>query len=264
MTLKFSSLASSSSGNCQYIETNNVRILVDAGLSGKRIENALSSIDVSPSSIDYILVTHEHSDHIKGVGVLSRRYDLPVYANKNTWEGMMKSIGKIKEENINIFETNNDFELKDLGIMPYKTFHDSNESVGYSFYYKNKKISLLTDTGKIDDTIIKQISNSNLLMIESNHDVEMLKLGSYPYYLKKRILGDYGHLSNELAGQLITNVIKGNNETVLLAHLSKENNFPELAYQTVLNILNENGLDVSQDLNLELTFRDKTTKLYTL
>lgn len=262
--MKFSSLASSSSGNCQYIETNNVRILVDAGLSGKRIENALLSIDVEPSSIDYILVTHEHSDHIKGVGIMSRRYNIPVYANNKTWDYMLKSIGKMKEENIRTFETGKDFELKDLGIMPFKTFHDSNESVGYSFYYKNKKLSILTDTGKTDDEIIKQISGSDLLMIESNHDIEMLKLGSYPWYLKKRILGDYGHLSNELAGNLITDVVKGNNETVLLAHLSKENNFPELAYQTVLNILVEKGLDVNKDLNLDLTFRDKPTKLYSL
>lgn len=264
MSIKFSSLASSSSGNCQYIETNNIRILVDAGLSGKRIENALLSIDVEPSSIDYILVTHEHSDHIKGVGIMSRRYDIPVYANQKTWDYMLKSIGKMKEENIRTFETGKDFELRDIGIMPFKTFHDSNESVGYSFYYKNKKLSILTDTGKTDDEIIKQISGSDLLMIESNHDIEMLKIGSYPWYLKKRILGDYGHLSNELAGNLITDVVKGNNETVLLAHLSKENNFPELAYQTVLNILVEKGLDVNKDLNLDLTFRDKPTKLYSL
>jgi len=133
MTLKFCSLASSSSGNSQYIETENVKILVDAGLSGKQIESTLKSIGVDAKDINYILVTHEHKDHIKGVGILSRRYDIPILANVKTWEGMKDHIGKVKEENIITFDTGKDFELKDLGIKPFNIYHDSNEAVGYNF-----------------------------------------------------------------------------------------------------------------------------------
>lgn len=264
MSFRFCSLASSSSGNCQYVETEKTKILVDAGLSGKQIEKALNSIGINASDIDYILVTHEHKDHIKGVGILSRRYNIPILANSKTWEGMKEHIGKVSKENIRVFDTGKEFELKDLGIKTFSIFHDANEPIGFSFYYKNKKISLLTDTGTIDDKIKDNIKDSELLMIESNHDIEMLKVGSYPFFLKKRILSDFGHLSNELAGKLITDVVKGNNETVLLAHLSSENNFPELAYQTVTNIITDSGLKVNKDINLELTFKNNPTKVYNL
>lgn len=262
MSFKFCSLSSGSSGNCQYIETNNMRILVDAGLSGKKTQELLASIDVDPTSIDCILVTHEHMDHVKGAGILSRRFDIPIYANKSTWESMECDLGKLKNENIKIFETGSDFELGDLGVLPFKISHDCSEPVGYSFYNKNKKISVVTDTGCIDNDIKKTITNSNLLMIESNHDSEMLRMGSYPWFLKKRVSGEFGHLSNEDAGNLIAEVLSGKNENILLGHLSRENNFPELAHQTVANILNDKGIDISCDVSLDLTFRDKTTKVY--
>jgi len=262
MTIKFCSLASGSSGNCQYIETDKVKILIDAGLSGKKIQNALISIDVDPSTINYIFVTHEHKDHTSGIGILSRRYNLPIYANTNTWENMMKDIGEVKESNILTFNSDVEFELGDLGILPFRISHDAKEPVGYCFYHKKTKLSLLTDTGYASEDVKKRIRNSNLLMIESNHDTEMLKMGKYPWFLKKRILGEYGHLSNEDAGKLLVEVLAGNNENILLAHLSKENNFPELAYQTVANIINEVGIDISKDISLELTYRDKPTRVY--
>src|SRR5690554_4787402 len=131
MSIKFCSLSSGSSGNCQYIETDNTRILIDSGFSGKRVEELLSSIDVSPDTIDAILVTHEHIDHVKGVGVLSRRYDFPIFANANTWVGMEKTIGKIKEKNIKVFISEEYFEIKDITIYPINIFHDAQEPVGY-------------------------------------------------------------------------------------------------------------------------------------
>ncbi|AFS79821.1 metallo-beta-lactamase family protein [Gottschalkia acidurici 9a] len=264
MTIKFCSLASGSSGNCQYIETEKIRVLVDVGLSGKRVQELLSSIEIEASTIDCILITHEHKDHIKGAGILSRRFDIPIYANENTWNNMRAELGKIKEENIKVFKTNSDFEVGDLGIVPFKVFHDAVEPVGYSFYNKDKKISIVTDTGCIDHEIKNKIKNSNLLVIESNHDTEMLRLGSYPWFLKKRVAGEQGHLSNDDAGNLLKEVLMGNNEKVLLGHLSRENNFPELAYQTVSNILNESGINVSNDISLGVTFRDKATKVYKL
>lgn len=264
MSFKFCSLSSGSSGNAQYIETDKMKVLVDAGLSGKKIQELLMSIDVDPSDIDCILVTHEHKDHVKGAGILSRRFDIPIYANQLTWESMKEDLGKVKDENIKVFNTGSDFELGDLGILPFRVSHDSAEPVGYSFYNKNKKIAVLTDTGCIDNVIKNNIKNSNLLMIESNHDRDMLKIGSYPWFLKQRVSGELGHLSNDDAGNLISQVICGKNEHILLGHLSKENNFPELAYQTVANILNENGVDIYSDVSLDLTFRDKTTKVYEL
>ena len=147
MNIKFCSLSSGSSGNCQYIETKGSRILVDAGFSGKKIESLLSSIEVDPTSIDAILVTHEHIDHIQGVGVLSRRYDIPIYANAKTWEGMSPIIKKVKSHNIKVFDSNKDFQLNDLDIYPFIVSHDSLEPVGYIMNHNNKKISIITDTG---------------------------------------------------------------------------------------------------------------------
>lgn len=262
MSLEFCSLSSGSSGNCQYIATENVKILIDSGLSGKRVENFLKGIDVDPSSIDCILVTHEHKDHTKGVGILSRRYDLPIYANTNTWRAMEKDLGNIKDKNILEFKTDEGFEFKDLAILPFKVSHDSSEPVGFAFYHKNKKVSYLTDTGYVSDDVKKRIRNSNLLVIESNHDVEMLKVGGYPWFLKKRVLSSEGHLSNETAGKIIAEILTGREEDVLLAHLSKENNFPELAYQTVVNIVSEKGIKVNKDINIDLTYRDRSTKLF--
>ncbi len=262
MSVRFCSLASGSSGNCQYIETEKVRLLVDAGLSGKKIQESLISIEVDPSTINGILVTHEHKDHIHGIGILSRRFNIPIYANEKTWSSMKSEIGEVKEENIIIFDSDRIFQIHDLNIHPFKVSHDAVEPVGYSFYYEKIKISLVTDTGYVSEEVKENIKNSHLLLIESNHDVEMLKVGKYPWFLKKRILGEHGHLSNEDAGILLTEVLSGKNECILLGHLSKENNFPELAYQTVANILTEKGINVTKDISLEITSRDRPSKVY--
>lgn len=264
MSFRFCSLSSGSSGNSQYIETGGMKILVDAGLSGKKIQDLLISIDIDPSEIDCILVTHEHGDHVKGAGILSRRFNIPIYANEKTWEAMEEDMGKLKDENIKIFNTNCDFEIGDLGILPFNIYHDAADPVGYNFYNKNKKISLVTDTGCIDKQIKRNIKDSNLLMIESNHDESMLKMGGYPWFLKKRVSGELGHLSNEDAGRVISEVLSGNNENILLGHLSRENNFPELAHQTVSNILNEKGIDINRDVSLDLTFKERATKIYNI
>ncbi len=262
MTIRFCSLASGSSGNCQYIETDKVKLLVDAGLSGKKIQESLISIEVDPSTINGILVTHEHKDHIHGIGILSRRFNIPIYANEKTWISMESQIGEVKEENKITFNTDKTFEINDLNIHPFMISHDAIEPVGYSFYYKDIKISLVTDTGCVSEEVKENIKNSHLLLIESNHDVEMLKVGKYPWYLKRRILGEHGHLSNDDAGKLLAEVLCGKNECILLGHLSKENNFPELAYQTVANILTEKGINVTKDISLDLTYRDRPSKVY--
>lgn len=262
MAFKFCSLSSGSSGNCQYIETDNIRVLVDAGLSGKKIENLLSDIGVDAETIDHILITHEHRDHIKGAGILSRRYDIPIWANEKTWTSMEGLVGELKEKNIKVFNTEKNFQLKDLNIYPFQIFHDAIEPVGFCLYNNNTKISIITDTGIVNNDIKSKIKDSALYLIESNHDVEMLKVGRYPWNLKKRIMSSQGHLSNEQSGEVLSDIISGNGEVVLLGHLSQENNFPLLAYETVKNIIEGIGVNVHKDITLELTHREKVTKVF--
>ncbi len=264
MTIRFCSLSSGSSGNCQFLETKDSRILIDSGFSGVHIERLLASIDVEASTIDGIFITHEHTDHMKSAGVLSRRYNIPIFANKGTWQGMEeKKIGKIKDENIKVFTTNKDFSFRDLGIKPFKIYHDAREPVGYSIYIRDKKLSFLTDTGMIDEDIKWNIKESDLLLIESNHDKKMLANGPYPYFLKERVRSNRGHLSNCDAGKILKDVLKGEREHILLGHLSRDNNIPGLAHNTVKSILEESGLRDS-DFNLYTTYKDRPTQIYNI
>jgi len=258
--LKFCSLFSGSSGNCQYIKTENTTILVDAGLSGKKIQQEIVNIGEDPKKVDAIFITHEHIDHIQGAGIMSRRLNVPIYANRKTWEAMGTYIGDIKSENIRILDEC--AEVGDLSIMPFDISHDAAHPVGYNIFYKSKKISLVTDTGCTNDLIINSIMDSDLLLVESNHDEDMVLIGPYPWTLKRRVLGEFGHMSNDTAGNLISRVVRRGTEIVLLGHLSKENNFPQLAYKTVENILKENFIDVNPGICLEMTYRDKSSKVY--
>lgn len=261
MAIKFCSISSGSAGNCHYLETDSVKILVDAGLSGKKIQSLLSEIEVEGKDIDGILVTHEHTDHIKAVGVLSRRFDIPIYTNEKTWGKLLNSIGDIKEKNIKVIKNNSDFEIKDLNITSFEVFHDAIDPLGYTFSSNNKKATILTDTGKINDNILKQLDNADLIMLESNHDVNMLKIGSYPQFLKQRVLSKLGHLSNEDAANILKNVRVKENTKLILGHLSGENNFPELAYETVTGILKEANMGF---LKPEISLKEKLTKVYTI
>ncbi len=262
MSIKFCSLSSGSSGNCHYIEGNNSRILVDAGFSGKRIQELLDSIDVCPTSLDGIFVTHEHIDHVQGVGVLSRRFDLPIFANRNTWEAMKDRIGKIDESNTRVIKTNEYMNFLDLDIKPINIYHDASEPVAYIVHQGKKKLSLITDTGMIDRSQEKELAGSDILFIESNHDEFMLEEGLYPRHLKTRISSINGHLSNKDAAETLERILKGNREIVVLGHLSKDNNVPELAYETNKERLEAAGLDVDQYINLKLSYRNRTTEVF--
>jgi phosphoribosyl 1,2-cyclic phosphodiesterase len=254
----FCSLYSGSSGNCLYVGSEKANILIDAGLSGKRIANSLDEIGISPRDIDALLITHEHSDHIKGAGILSRMFNIPIYANNNTWESMKGMIGNIKEENIRVIDTGDPFEIGDIVVKSYSTPHDAAESVGYSFIHGKKKVCIATDIGHVSGTVFENVRDSDLILLESNHDVEMLKFGPYPYVLKRRILSNIGHLSNDDAGKAIPEMLGNKRLTVVLGHLSQQNNYPELAYQTVMTVLKECGVDVRKDITLDLAHRDRT------
>ena len=240
---RFCSLYSGSTGNSLYVETPNTKILIDAGESAKKIVSALSNIEVDITEINAILVTHEHSDHIKGLGTLSKKYNIPVYANKGTWQAMPDQSIKIELANQKLFNSNTNFTIGDLKIFPFSIPHDAAEPCRYNIYYSNNKISIATDLGHIDSNIISKLENSSFILLESNYDPEILKYSTYPYSLKQRIAGPNGHLSNILAGQTISYLLQSGLKSVMLGHLSKENNFPELAYKTVMNELIENNKD---------------------
>lgn len=233
--MELCSIASGSSGNCICVGTDECHLLVDAGISGKRIEAGLNAIDLKTEEMQGILITHEHGDHIAGLGVLARRYGLPLYATAGTIEAIKHtaSVGKIDETLFHEVYAGEEFAIGDMTIEPIAISHDAAEPVAYKMTQPGKSMAVMTDLGKYDETIVEKLKNLDVLLLEANHDVHMLQVGSYPYPLKQRILGERGHLSNELSGRLLGEVLHDHFNTVILGHLSKENNYEELAYETV-------------------------------
>lgn len=266
MEMRFCALYSGSSGNSLYVGTPRTHVLIDAGLPGSRIQSALGRIGVDLQELDGILITHEHSDHIRGAGVMSRRYDLPVYATEKTWAAMdtISSLGVILPKNRRVFNKDMDFYIKDLNIQPYEIPHDAADPVGYCLYWQNKKIAVATDLGHTNQQIIQTLKDADLLVLESNHDEEMLDRGPYPYYLKKRIKGNRGHLSNTAAGRALLQLTQGRLRHVLLGHLSAENNRPDLALSTVTSILEAEGIEVGRELCVGMTWRDRSSDFFRL
>lgn len=233
--MRMCSIASGSSGNCIYVGSDNSHLLIDTGISKKRIEEGLNKLEIKGDELDGILITHEHSDHIKGLGVFSRKYEIPIYATPGTIAGIKESssLGKMPEGLLHPIKADHPFQLGELDVHPFAISHDANEPSGYRFEQDGKKIAVATDLGKYDEYTVENLKDLNAVLLESNHDIHMLEVGPYPYYLKQRVLGDRGHLSNELSGRLLCDILHNNLRSVLLGHLSKENNYEELAYETV-------------------------------
>ena len=259
--LNFCSLYSGSSGNSLFLESQNTRLLVDAGVSCKKIETALNDINIDPSTLDGILVTHEHTDHVQGLGTLSKKYDLPVFVNQKTLDAMPKQKDKISDSNIKTFNISENFEIGDLKIYPFLIPHDAANPCGFNVYKDNKKISIATDIGHMTSDILKNLEES--LFVESNYDPEVLRCSAYPFSLKSRIAGPIGHLPNEMAGKTISHLLKSGLKSAMLGHLSKESNFPELAYQTVLDELISNNYD-ENNFSLSVASRDNHSELIEL
>lgn len=259
MRLEFCTIASGSSGNCTYIGTEYTKILIDAGVSGKRIEEGLAELKLTGGEIDALFITHEHLDHIKGAGILSRRFDIPVFATADTWTAMEGALGKIAPGNRRIVYADEVCPINDLCVKPFAIPHDAAEPVGYTVCCGDKKVALATDIGHVTDTIRENITDSDLLLLESNHDVELLQKGGYPRHLKQRILGEKGHLSNRAAGELLAEVMCGKLKYVFLGHLSEENNDPHLAYETVEAILQKNQIRVGTDLKMDMASRGRNS-----
>lgn len=232
--MEICSIASGSSGNCSYIGNRNTNLLVDAGISCKRMENGLKDIDIDPATIHGILVTHEHTDHINGIATMSKRYNIPVYGTKETLDAIIakKKYAHLAAQDLNYIEPDKVFQINDISIEPYSISHDAANPVCYTFMTNGKKIGFATDLGEFTDYTISKLESSNILFLEANHDENMLMVGKYPYFLKQRIIGKEGHLSNDASADLLSKLFHEKLEYISLTHLSKENNFADLAYET--------------------------------
>ncbi|MGY4688241.1 MBL fold metallo-hydrolase [Salibacterium sp. K-3] len=264
MALSFSVLASGSTGNAVYVETERQRLLIDAGLSGKKIENLFAQISRSPADIDGVLITHEHSDHIKGAGVLARKYQLPLYANPKTWQAMESSLGTIASDQKFVFEQNAVETFEDLDIESFPVSHDAADPMFFVFHHEGKKFTLATDMGYVTEQTKGLIRNSDMFVFEANHDLNMLRMGRYPWNVKRRILGDTGHVSNEDAASALAEVVGDRTSRVYLAHLSRDNNMKELARMSVRQILEEEECGVGHTFHLYDTDPYEAKPLVTL
>lgn len=262
--MKMMSIASGSNGNCTYIGSDITNILVDVGISKKKILEGLNTIDIDFSYIDGILITHEHIDHIKSIGVISRAYGIPIYTTHDTCKEICKckSLGIFDTTLLKAIEPDKTFTIGDIDIIPHSIWHDAADPVCYSLYNDGKKISVATDIGNYDEYLINCLKDSDALLIESNHDIRMLQVGPYPYELKRRVMSDRGHLSNEASGKLIKSILNNHIKAIFLGHLSNENNYPELAYETVKLELRDNPYTNDIDsLNLQVAKRDSCSDL---
>lgn len=257
--MRLCSIASGSSGNCIYVGSDTTHLLVDTGISKKRIDESLAELGIAGDELSGILVTHEHVDHIQGLGVFSRKYSIPIYATKGTIKGIQdyKHLGKMPEGLYHEVNVDKIFTIGDLCVKPFAISHDANEPSGYRIENGEKSVAVATDLGVYDEYVVENLKNLDAILLEANHDVHMLEVGPYPYYLKQRVLGKRGHLSNELTGRLLCNILHENLKYIMLGHLSKENNYEELARETVkLEVTMSNVPFQGEDLPLMVANRD--------
>ena len=259
MDMYFCPLYSGSSGNALFCQAGNTRVLIDAGKPGRSIEDALRLLDVAPETLDALLITHEHSDHILGAGVLARRYGLPVYATHGTWLGMEDKIGKIPLEQRREIAAGRGFLLGELGVEPFSIPHDAADPVGFRLWSGEASVATATDLGHFPREVYERIAGSSLILLESNHDPDMLRAN--PHYsapLKQRILGARGHLSNETCAEALLALIRAGTRSIILGHLSGENNTPELAMRVAAAALEREGIRPGADVQLRVALRDQT------
>ncbi|HIS02932.1 MAG TPA: MBL fold metallo-hydrolase [Candidatus Pullichristensenella avicola] len=264
MELRFSPLFSGSSGNSLYVGCDCGHLLVDAGVSCARVVAELRRIGVSPAQLAGILVTHEHIDHIRGVGVLSRKYDLPVFATEGSWAAMEEKLGGVAMKNVRVLEPREDFYLGGMNITPFDIPHDAAQPVGYSIALGGARLSVATDIGCVRDSWLGAVAGSDAVILESNYDPDMLRAGPYPYALKQRILGRRGHLANDDAGRAAVELVRQGARRIILGHLSKENNFPALAERCCAMALEEEGVRLGEDVEICVANRDGLTGMFSV
>jgi len=265
--MRLLSIASGSSGNCIYVGDDDTHLLVDAGISKKRVEDGLRTLGVTGEELSGILVTHEHIDHIQGLGVFSRKYQIPIYATRGTLEGIRSchTLGKLPEGILHEIRVDEAFTLGTMKVCPFAISHDAREPSGYRIENGEKSVAVATDLGKYDGYTVKHLKNLNAVVLEANHDIHMLEVGPYHYPLKRRVMGEKGHLSNELSGRLLCDILHDGLQYVILGHLSKENNYAELAYETVkLEITLGDNPYKGEDIPMMVAKRDTISEAVTL
>lgn len=255
--LKLYSIISGSSGNCSLVTDGKANILIDCGTSGKRTAEALESLSVPPNRVNAILVTHEHIDHTKGVGIMARKYNIPIYATNGTHRH--SDFGKVADELISIVTPDITYDIAGIGITPFSISHDAAEPCGYVMSGGNTRIAIATDMGVMTDAVMSRISGCDSILLESNHDIDMLRFGEYPYALKQRILSDIGHLSNKAAAKAAFELVKRGTKHIMLGHLSDKNNMPDIAQMETYNFLTDNGVKIGSDVTLQVAERYKIT-----
>lgn len=255
-------LASGSKGNSTYVETENSKILIDAGLSKTELERRLSLINVNPFDIDAILVTHEHSDHIKGLSQFVKKYNNKIYAHRKSWDILAEKLGDISTS-LQIEFNGEDFNIKDMTIQSFDLEHDSAHCVGFSVIEGRKKFSTATDLGHTSPEIISHLKTSDFVILEANHDIQTLRNNpNYPYYLKSRILSNHGHLSNDETAKTIIKLLGNTTRGVMLAHLSEQNNSPQLATQTIRKTLIENNVSPAEELFIDIAKQENVSNIF--
>ncbi len=262
--MRFSILASGSTGNSIYIENDSGAYLVDAGLTAKRIEAQLAKIGRSMKNVNAIFVTHEHSDHIKGVGVLARKHGVPIYANQKTWQAMDGLVGDISLEQRFQFDMETVHSFGSISIESFAVSHDSVDPMFYVFHEDDRKLAIITDTGYVSDRMKGIIKSADSFVFESNHDIGMLQMGRYPWSVKRRILSDVGHVSNEDAAIAMNDVIEQKETQIYLSHLSRDNNMKDLARMSVEQTLQTCGIIAGEFVHLHDTDAEEPTELITV
>lgn len=259
MELNFCSLSSGSSGNCYYLGNGLHGILIDAGISATSISKFLKEMDILIHSIEGILVTHNHIDHVRGLEVLSRKFNLPVFTTNKIWESILTPKKKISPDSIREIHLKQEFHLAGFDIEAFPVCHDAPETIGFHICGGEKKITITTDLGHICKTSAHYIKAANLLVIESNYDEQMLIQGKYPEFLKARINSDNGHLGNHQTSSFLADVISENLNNICLAHLSQNNNTPELALNTVYKTFLDRGIILNGNQHIYVLNRNVPT-----
>lgn len=259
--LKLYSIISGSSGNASLLTDGKTNILIDCGTSGKRATEALESLSVPASRLNAIIISHEHIDHTKGAGILARKYNIPIYATNGTHT--KSDFGKLDDSLIHEISPDVTYDISGIGITPFAIPHDASEPCGFILTDGHKKFATATDIGIMTDAILSRISGCDSVLLESNHDIDMLRFGEYPYALKQRILSDVGHLSNKAAAAAAFELVKRGTKHLMLGHLSDKNNLPDIAQMETYNLLTDNGVNVGSDVTLQVAERYKITPFLT-
>lgn len=253
---RFCSLQSGSNGNALYFESGKTKLLIDCGISAKRVAERLAEIGVAPRRLNGILITHEHSDHVAGIRVFTKQFGIPVYATEGTLAAMEKQRNDIASET-HVLRADAETEIGEVAVTPFQIPHDAREPVGYLLGAEQRKIAVATDMGKICEQIALKMKHSDFVFLESNYDEMMLKTGRYHPQLKRRILGSEGHFSNDQAAKFAAALVRGGTEHIMLGHLSANNNKPNLAYERVAEEIRRQGVSIGQDVMLEVASRSK-------